>query len=363
MIVAIDGTPATRPQPSGTEVYVRQVIEALAGTEHGHAIRVYANASGRPAWLPQAVEWRGIPFPRLWTHWKFGRALRRDRPDVVFIPGHVMPLGLRLPTVVVIHDVGHRYQRASYRPRDWLYLELTTRYMARRARRLVAVSQSTADDLVRFYRVARERIAIAHSGIDDRMQPPRPEAVAAARSRYGLPDTYFLFVGRNHPRKNIPLLLRAFDDARHRGLPASLVLAGPGHGAAGDEGVQVLSYVPREDLPALYAGAIALTLPSRFEGFGFPVLEAMRCGTAVIASAAGALPEITGSAGILLPPTDVGAWSEALLQLAQDLDLQRRLIVAGRSWSAGFTWRATADRLWPVLEQAGQGRQAAAASR
>jgi glycosyltransferase involved in cell wall biosynthesis len=112
----------------------------------------------------------------------------------------------------------------------------------------------------------------------------------------------------------------------------------------------VLPYVAPEDLPALYAGAIALTLPSRFEGFGFPALEAMACGTAVIASTAGALPEIVGSAGVLLSPDDAGAWSQAMLELAQDPSLQRRLIAAGTERSAEFTWNSTASKTWRVLD-------------
>jgi len=134
---------------------------------------------------------------------------------------------------------------------------------------------------------------------------------------------------------------------------------------AGD-GVQVLAYVPHDDLPALYAGALALTLPSRFEGFGFPVLEAMRCGTAVLASDAGALPEIVGSAGILLSPDDPGSWSQAMIELAHDVELQRRLISAGEARSAAFTWERAAEQIWRVLDAASRphpGGQAAIASR
>src|SRR5258708_16688892 len=118
------------------------------------------------------------------------------------------------------------------------------------------------------------------------------------------------------------MLRRAFDEARRRGLQAELILAGPGHEAASAGSATVLPYVPADDLPALYAGAIALTLPSRFEGFGFPALQAMACGTAVIPSTARALPEIVGSAGILLSPDDARAWNQAMLQLAHHPPLQ-----------------------------------------
>jgi glycosyltransferase involved in cell wall biosynthesis len=351
-MVGIDGTPALRPYLTGTEVYARSIIEALAVSAGDRSLRVYANATGKPAWLPAGVEWCGIPFPRVWTHWRLRQALRQDRPDVAFIPSHALPIGLGpIKSVVTVHDIGHRRQPSAYRRGDWWYLELTTRYAVRRANRLIAVSQSTANDLKRFYGVPAGRIAVVHSGIDDRMRPQEPSVVAAVSHRLGLLEAYFLYVGRNHPRKNLPMLRRAFREARTRGLHATLVLAGPGHDPADPgDGIIVLPYVAAEDLPALYAGAVALTLPSRFEGFGFPVLEAMRCGTAVIASTAGALPEIVGTAGVLLSPDDPGAWSHAMLEMAHDAELQRRLIAAGRARSEGFTWQVTAERTWRVLE-------------
>jgi len=350
VIVGIDGTPAVRTHLTGTEVYARSIINALAASRDTRTIRVYANAVDAPRWLPAGVEWRGIPFPRLWTHWRLRQALRRERPDVTFIPSHVLPISLGLKSVVTVHDVGHRHEPRAYSRTARWYLEATTRYAARRANRLIAVSQSTADDLTRFYGIPGGRIAVVHSGIDARMRPQDPARVAEVLQRLEIGGAYFLYVGRNHPRKNLKMLRRAFDEARRRGLEAELILAGPGHELASPGSARVLPYVPADELPALYAGAIALTLPSRFEGFGFPALEAMACGTAVIASTAGALPEIVGSAGILLSPDDAGAWSQAMLELARDGALQRRLIAAGSAHSAEFSWTNAASKTWRVLD-------------
>ena len=353
VIVGIDGTPAIRTYLTGTEVYARSIIDALAASRGARTMRVYANAVDAPTWLPAGVEWRGIPFPRLWTHWRLRQALRRERPDVTFIPSHVLPFSLGLKSVVTVHDVGHRHEPRAYSRAARWYLEATTRYAARRANRLIAVSQSTADDLTRFYGVPGGRIAVVHSGIDARMRPQDPSRVAEVLQRLEVGGAYFLYVGRNHPRKNLTMLRRAFDEARRRGLEAELILAGPGHQVALPGTARVLPYVPADELPALYAGAIALTLPSRFEGFGFPALEAMACGTAVIASTAGALPEIVGSAGILLSPDDAGAWSQAMLELASDGALQRRLIAAGSARSAEFSWTNAASKTWRVLDAVG----------
>jgi glycosyltransferase involved in cell wall biosynthesis len=350
VIVGIDGTPAVRRQLTGTEVYARSIISALAAIQGARTMRVYANAVDAPPWLPAGVEWRGIPFPRLWTHWRLRQALRRERPDVTFIPSHVLPLALGLKSVVTIHDVGHRHDPRSYSRAARWYLEAATRYAARRANRLIAVSQSTADDLTRYYGVPGGRIAVVHSGVDARMRPQDPSRVAEVLRRFKIGGAYFLYVGRNHPRKNLTMLRRAFDEARRRGLDAELVMAGPDHDAASSGSATVLPYVAADDLPALYAGAIALTLPSRFEGFGFPALEAMACGTAVIASTAGALPEIVGTAGILLSPDDAGAWSQAMLELASDGALQQRLIAAGGARSAEFSWNTAAAKTWRVLD-------------
>src|ERR1700731_1850133 len=235
MMVAIDGTPAVRPVATGTEVYARSIIESLAASRGPRTMRVYANAVEPPPWLPAGVEWRGIPFPRVWTHWRLRQALRRERPDVTFIPSHVLPFALGLKSVVTIHDTGHRRDPQSYSRTARWYLEATTRYAARRASRLIAVSKSTADDLVRFYNVAGGRISVVHSGVDARMRPQDPARVDEVLGRLGISGAYFLYLGRNHPRKNLGMLRRAFDEARRRGLGAELILAGPGHqeGSAG----------------------------------------------------------------------------------------------------------------------------------
>jgi len=354
MLLALDASPAVRANPSGTEVYARQMITHLAGTNPGHTMRLYANTASVPPWSPANVEWRLLPFPRLWTHWRFRRALRAEQPDVVFVPSHVLPLFLDLPAVVTIHDVGHRHIPSAYRPSAWLYLEWMTRSMARRAARLIAVSQATADDLRRFYQVPAERITVIHSGVDDAFRPPPTAEITRVRDRYGLPSAYFLYLGRAHPRKNLPVLLAAFQGARRSGLTAGLVLAGPGHQPSAGDGVQVLGYVPAEDLPALYGGALALTLPSLFEGFGFEVLEAMRCGTAVLASTAGSLPEIAGPAALLADPHQVPVWTEALGRLATEVPLRQQLIQRGAAWSAEFSWDRAASQTWTVLETAGR---------
>src|SRR5256885_12646743 len=199
VIVGIDGTPAVREYLTGTEVYARSIINALAASRDTRTMRVYANAVDAPRWLPAGVEWRGIPFPRLWTHWRLRQAVRRERPDVTFIPSHVLPVSLGLKSVVTIHDVGHRHEPRTYSRSARWYLEATTRYAARRANRLIAVSQSTADDLTRFYGVPGGRIAVVHSGVDVRMRPQDPARVAEVLQRLEIGGGGFPFLGGDPP--------------------------------------------------------------------------------------------------------------------------------------------------------------------
>src|SRR5205814_7043047 len=120
--------PAVRRVATGTEVYARGIIEALAATKADRTLRVYANATDAPAWLPSGVEWRGIPFPRAWTHWRLRQALRRERPDLTFIPSHVLPFALGLKSVVTVHDVGLAHEPGDYSRTPAWYLAATMRY-------------------------------------------------------------------------------------------------------------------------------------------------------------------------------------------------------------------------------------------
>src|SRR2546423_3568086 len=229
---------------------------------------VYAKAIEAPPGLPAGVEWRGIPYPRAWTHWRLRQALRRERPDVTFIPSHVLPVGLGLKSVVTIHDIGHRREPHAYSRTARWYLEATTRYAARRANRLIAVSKSTADDLVRFYKVPGGRIRVVHSGVDPRMQPQDPARVDDVLRRLGIGGAYFLYVGRNHPRKNLGMLRRAFDEARRRGLEAELVLAGPGPEEVSAGGGPAPPARAAEEPPAPHARPPAPPPPSPPRGLG-----------------------------------------------------------------------------------------------
>jgi glycosyltransferase involved in cell wall biosynthesis len=256
---------------------------------------------------------------------------------------------------------------------DRLYLDLSARYHVRVATRLLAISKATKDDLVRIYGVPPERVAVTYLAADESYSPVEDLAqIAAAKARHGIAGEYLLFVGTLQPRKNLVRLVQAFAEA-----------TGPGRNAQGQSGLPNLQlvvagkkgwwyselfsvvkalglgsrvvfpgYVAASDLPALYSGSTAFVFPSLYEGFGMPALEAMACGTPVLASNVSSLPEVVGDAGILVDPTDTGALAAAMRRLVDDSALRAELRQRGLARASRFSWERCAHETLAVFREA-----------
>lgn len=218
----------------------------------------------------------------------------------------------------------------------------------KRADALIAVSEATRNDAVRILNLPPEKIRVIHHGVANAFFRATPQDAGPVRCRYGIARSYLLFVGTIEPRKNLDLLLDAY-----RGLSSSireefeLVLAGPSGWAQNETlarllqpppGVRYLGYVPEADLPGLFAGATALVYPSLYEGFGFPVAQAMAAGTPVITSSVSALPEISGGAALLVDPRSEAALRKAMQDLLTSPLQRETLIALGRSNARRFSW-------------------------
>jgi glycosyltransferase involved in cell wall biosynthesis len=297
----------------------------------------------------------------LWEQLVQPRVLRRIEANLAHGPVFVGPLGAPCPFVITIHDLSFIRFPHLFRPVNRLYLTLMTRLSARRARRLIAVSEHAASETVSLLGVSRDRVDVVYHGVDPRFHPLPTEEVEAFRARRELPERYVLFVGTLEPRKNLERLVEAFSqvyDGRTR-----LVLAG-GRGWLYDHlyrEVEELSlggavlfpgYVPSEELPLWYNAATALAYPSLYEGFGMPVTEAQACGLPVLTSNASSLPEAAGEAALLVDPRNVEEIAAGLNRLLRDPALQKDLRERGLAHARRFSWSLTAQQTIQVYRRA-----------
>jgi glycosyltransferase involved in cell wall biosynthesis len=377
MLIGLDASRATKEQRTGTEGYSLHLIRALLEIDQRNEYVLYFPRPPRPGLFPASPRWRAraIPCPRLWTHARLSLEMLTAPPDVLFVPAHVLPLVHPRCSVVTIHDLGYRHEPQAHRLLDRLYLELSTRYNARAASHVIADSEATRRDLVQLYGTDPQRITVIPLGLDELFQPVADAArLAAVRAKYGIPGDYLLYVGTLQPRKNLVRLIEAWGKICNlqSAICNRLVLAGKKGWLyeeifatvrkLGLEG-QVLfpGYVPEEDLPALLSGATAFVLPSLYEGFGLPVLEAMACGTPVIAANVSSLPEVVGDAGLLVDPLDSEALAAAMRRLIADTDpsptlragLRADLRQRGLARAKLFSWPRCARETLAVLETAG----------
>jgi glycosyltransferase involved in cell wall biosynthesis len=273
----------------------------------------------------------------------------------------LMPLG-SVPTVLTVHDlIFHRYPQHHKRLNYW-YLNAAMPLYCRRASAIIAVSQATKEDLVQLYKLDPAKITVVHEAAASHFAPASPAQIASARARYGLPDRYVLHVGTIEPRKNLDRLLEAVQRLRAGGESVQLVIVGSKGWlyqsffqrleelALGDA-VRLPGYVPDADLPAVYSGAGLVAVPSLYEGFGLPVLEAMACGVPVVCSNSSSLPEVGGDAARYFEPTDVAAMADAIQTVWRDQTLRGQMRQDGLARAARFSWARAAEETLAVYNQ------------
>ena len=301
-----------------------------------------------------------------WQQWETPRRARALKANLLHSPGFDAPLWKPCRNVLTVHDLIGALFPQNFPPVSRFYWSRWLPFTLRAADAIIADSESTRRDIERLARIPSDRIQVISLGVDSRFAPASPDSVAVVRERYHLPSRFVLYVGTLEPRKGIDTLLEAFARLTPEAAEA-LVLTGqrgwrvePLLKRLNDPAlrgrVQLLDYVPDADLPALYSAASVLTLPSRYEGFGLPVLEAMACGTPVVCSNASSLPEIAGDAALRLPPDDVAALSEALNAVLMNLALAADLREKGLRRAKRFTWEDTARQTLDVYKQIVDGR-------
>jgi glycosyltransferase involved in cell wall biosynthesis len=351
--IGIDGRAFASPAP-GVRRYVRGLSRALLAL--GEPLELVAlgghDSSAMPAGTSHVAEPPHPPTNLGWTLVGVPRAARRAKVDVIHAPAYTAPFWAPAPVVLTVHDVSYERQPQWYPyRRDWARRAFY-RHSAAAADHILTVSRFSASEITAAYGIPMERMTVTPLGVDAAFSPAGAEAPVELPP--GVTPPYVLHVGDLHERRNLKMLADALLAARRAGMTAlSLVLAGTDRGvgeslcamaeqANAPDAVVLLGSITERRLRSLYRGAAALVYPSVYEGFGLPLIEAMACGTPVIASRVTSIPEVVGDAGVLLDPAETGAWTTAMLEVVSDQHLRARLRAAGLRRAAEFTWERTA---------------------
>jgi glycosyltransferase involved in cell wall biosynthesis len=333
-LVLIDADALGRER-TGDETYVENLLRRLPALPEAAGLR-FAAVTRRPELVPAGVEAVELAArsQEVRMAWSLPRLLRRLRPALAHFQ-YALPLRCPCPAVVTIHDVSFARGRALMPFRDRVVFRAVVPRAARRARSVLTVSERTRRDLLDLYHLDPARVVVTPNGVDPAFGPGAPPA------RNG----YVLLVAAIQERKNP---LAAADAAQAAGLPLLVVGPEKDERLAAElrrRGAELLGYVPKPRLAELYRGAACLVQPSRYEGFGLPVLEAMACGTPVVAVPEPALLEVAGDAAVFAPPEELG---EAIRRALAE---RERLVAAGLERARRFSWEEAARRTVAVYRE------------
>jgi glycosyltransferase involved in cell wall biosynthesis len=356
---------------AGINGYIHQLLRRLPAVEASRAGKVdrlaYTAFLHDPAFISppglavrQSIWDTRSPWRRiLWEQTRLS-ALSSEL-DLLHGLAYAAPLAARCPTVITVHDLSFLRFPDAFRPFNRSYLTLATKASTRRAERVIAVSESTRQDVISYCGVPAQRVIVIPNGVTEEFSPAPEAEVRSHVGRLGLPDRFILYLGTLEPRKNLVRLLEAYAMLRRmRGGAGEAANETPPLVLAGGKGwyyeeilervrtldlerfVHFPGFVPQADLPWYYRATALFIYPSLFEGFGLPVLEAMACAAPVITTTASSLPEVAGDAAVLIEPEDISGMAAAMNHCLDDPDLVAEMRAAGIRRAASFSWDRTA---------------------
>ncbi|MBD3307378.1 glycosyltransferase [candidate division KSB3 bacterium] len=373
MNIGIEATSIEASQKAGVGSYTTHLLRALAlhpSDAHTYTLYVRGNAPnvshklGITAEQGSHLKPKTLNCPYFWAQLRLPLELWKHPQDVYFFPSAVLPVAYQPEhSVVTIHDVAFLFFPECFSRTLRTWLTIATKQGIRRARKVIAVSEATRQDVLAYYDVAPEDVIAIHHGVHERFRIVEAPTVEAVKRKYQIDGPYLLYVGTLQRRKNIPRLLEAFARVKRTAqLPHTLVLVGQKYADLPEDEVfatierlalqrevRWTGYVPDEDMPAVFTGADLFVLPSFYEGFGMPLLEAMACGVPVACSQTSSLPEVVGEGGLLFDPYRVDEIADALHRLLTDANLRHLLREEGLQRAATFSWTTCAQHTLDVL--------------
>ncbi|MGH7609366.1 MAG: glycosyltransferase family 4 protein [Candidatus Dormibacteria bacterium] len=358
MAIGIDASRAFQAAPTGIGVYSTQVISRLI-PDPPAPLWLYLNSRRPPEAAPPLAagsEFRCLRLPRGWTAVRLRLELQRRPPSLLWVPAYRLPGGALPRAVVTVHGVEHRFAASTYTAGERRAMERFVADTLRRAARVIAPSETTKADLVHLYGAAPDQVVVIPHGVAPEFVPLSEEVSLPVLEELGVTRPYFLVVGAHHPRKQVPFLLdqfaQAFPSPSHSG-PQLVVTNAEAETAQALQAqaarlglprrLRTLPHLGGSRLAALYSAAVAACVPSLYEGFGLPALEAMACGTAVIANQAGGVQELARGAAELIAPGDAHGWAQGLRRLLDDPAQRAHLSKLGRARAQDFSWERSAS--------------------
>lgn len=363
---------------TGVGRYIRELVWALAHVDDENEYVLYANAQVPEGTFPSkgnfTVRLAQIPLLTaaariLWEQLCLPIALLQDQIDIVHFPDQSYPfLPLPCPSAITVHDLVFNIYPRTYTWGKRFYKNLAMKAAIDRADHIIVDSESTKRDVIQAYGISGERCSVIHCGLSEGFRPISDQsALDATRARFALPAKFILHVGTLAPDKNLASLIDAFVLLRQGfAVQHELVSVGPTgwlfnslFRQVEEYGIQdevhFLGYVGNDELARIYCLADILVFPSLYEGFGFPVLEAMACGTPVVTSNVSSLPEVAGEAALLVDPHHAPEIAEAIMTILKEEPVRNRLIARGFKRAQAFSWEQTAMRTLQVYSASANG--------
>jgi glycosyltransferase involved in cell wall biosynthesis len=297
----------------------------------------------------------------LWTEWSIPYALRKYKADIYFSPDGLGSLKTKVPVCITLHDLAYKhYPQFMDKMHKWHYAHYLPRF-AKKAKRIIAVSEFTKQDIVKQYGLPEGKIDVVYNGAHNEYRPLGYDEKEQVKEQYSAGEEYFLFTGALHPRKNIINLLKAFVLFKRRQRSRiKLVIVGRMAWQYAEivkakelmpykEDVVWTGYLNVTELAKITGSAYALVYPSLFEGFGIPILEAMTCDVPVIVSNTSSMPEVAGDAALLVDPASPEDIAAKMMMIYKDEMLRNKMIAAARIQKTKFSWELSAERVWESL--------------
>lgn len=361
------------PNRVGSSEFCYQMLLSLFNLDKKNKYTIFLPVNPSSDLPKEGESWKYevVSSKKLWTMIGLSKKLSayKDKIDVFFSPTHYLPLNVSVPSVISILDVSYLHFPSLFKRKDLYQLKIWGKYSIKKAKKIITISESSKNDIIKAYGVSEDKVEVIYPGIKQdlglRIKELKMEEL---KKKFGIEGNYILFVGTLQPRKNIVRLIEAFAKIKKqeteskelnlvivgkKGWKYEEILAAPEKFGV-KESVKFLENVTNEDLPSFYKNALCFCLPSLYEGFGLPVLEAMKFGCPVVTSNVSSLPEAGGDAALYCNPEDVEDIATNLKLITENLKLREGMIKKGYEQVKKFSWEKTARKTLNVLEETGK---------